>query len=195
MYSAATHRFSASTYSKLERERNALREYLLRRNMKRYLPTQGPYGRIYDQPRVSPFPRCLHAKSKQFTNPKGAELDDITWRCEVCTEPIDDKLGMLWVDIVEATKAIRARREWDAMPRANGEPLALTNRPRAVPWHRVHYNCDPIPDAAAYMIEIEKIRSPWQLIEWTSHLMGKAWIDGSDWASCIGRLARSQLSA
>jgi hypothetical protein len=63
-------------------------------------------------------------------------------------------------------------------------------RPRALEWHVVHYRCDPDPDAAAYMIEVENARSPWELLGWTSYLMGKPWVAHTDWGARAARVAR-----
>lgn len=116
--------------------------------------------------------------------------DPISWRCEVCRKSIADGEGGIWADIVAADRIHRERLKWDAEVRPTATITDFLKRPRSVEWHVVHDRCDPDPDAAAYLIEVDKLRSPWDIISTTSYLMGKTWLESTNWSMLIGGLAR-----
>ena len=45
-------------------------------------------------------------------------------------------------------------------------------------WHR---ECDPNPEAATYWIEVDRIDTWAEVVEWTSHLAEKRWFHDTDW--------------
>jgi hypothetical protein len=54
-------------------------------------------------------------------------------------------------------------------------------RPRPLEWYVVRYRCDPDPEVAAYMPEVEQARSPWELLGIAAD--GKTWVAYIDWVS------------
>lgn len=122
-----------------------------------------------------------------------SDLELIAWRCEVCREQIADGGGGIYVDIVAADRVRRDRVTWDAEVRPTATITDYLKRPKSVDWHAVHARCHPEPDTASYLIEIDDLRSPWDILSMTSYLMGKPWLDGTNWSILIGGLARDHV--
>lgn len=78
----------------------------------------------------------------------------IQWICEYCGVSIEDGQGYLTI------------------PRD-----ALDG---AADWRVLHSGCD-LEEPGMYVIEVERIRGLGQALEWTSHLMGKTWVQRSNW--------------
>ncbi|GAB2891361.1 hypothetical protein [Streptomyces mayteni] len=106
--------------------------------------------------------------------------------CDECGKPIDDGTGFLWVDHSEVNQTERAIRERESARTGpdGGQAFdinAFMEMPASVRWQSHHHVCNPKPDASSYGIAAEKIRTWRQLLEWTSHLMGKVWLSRTDW--------------
>lgn len=112
---------------------------------------------------------------------------DLTAVCDVCVQPIADGEGHVWVDTDAADQAARAARQLDARGDA-GELLSGTDlfADTDAPWHTTHTTCLQ-PLAWAYTIEVERIRTWPAYLHWTAHLMGKGWIDGTNWQDLVLR--------
>jgi hypothetical protein len=46
-------------------------------------------------------------------------------------------------------------------------------------WHAVHGRCDD--DPTGYWFGVERCRTHEELLDWDSHLWGKAWLGDTDW--------------
>ena len=116
--------------------------------------------------------------------------DRIVWRCSACRKVIDDDFGYVLVDVREATRVLEERAAWDEAHQGalDGKTLRvidgneLMTYPRDATWRALHSACDPRPDSESeYCIEVDRCRSPWDLIHWTAHLWEKNWIRATDW--------------
>ena len=110
-------------------------------------------------------------------------------RCEVC-DFVVTKDGYLIVygdELREAEKSWReyeSRRQrdraasnssWEVVPL--GEMLELGE----AKWHVLHAACDPRPDRGDYALHIERPLTALDLLDHTLHLIGKVWIDATNW--------------
>lgn len=117
----------------------------------------------------------------QLTHPHRHEPHQIDWDCHRCQLPIRDHDGYLYVAHVAAPTPIPPPRPRDCVPTL-GE---LLHGPRLEPWRAAHVQCVP-PETVTYTIAIERVRTPWQLLAWTAHIMAKPWAaDGTDWLHLI----------
>lgn len=119
----------------------------------------------------------------------------LTWLCEHCSEPISDGAGYIFVDMQEVAEAEASLMDWGERTRRREEPMPLTEFlgvPTPARWRVLHGSCNPLPDGPYYCIDIERARTPEQLLWWTSHLMSKTWIWATTWRGVIrekGRVA------
>ena len=122
-----------------------------------------------------------------------SDVEQISWRCEICREQIADGDGGIYADIVAADRVCRDRLKWDAEIRPTATITDFLKRPKSVDWHAVHARCHPDPDTASYLIEVDELRSAWDILSMTSYLMGKTWLEGTNWSILIGGLARDHV--
>ena len=115
----------------------------------------------------------------QLTHPHGHEPHRIDWSCHRCQLPIRDHDGYLYVDTISDTPPPPPRRGY--VPTL-GE---LLDTPTPEPWRAAHAQCMP-EETVTYTIAVERLRTPWQLLAWTAHIMAKPWAaDGTDWLHLI----------
>lgn len=107
----------------------------------------------------------------------------LVWMCDACKKAIDDNDGHLWVDLSDAEDVRQGRREWEEKhDTGRGVSLAdFADLPDPTQWRRHHRGCDPAPDALAYDIGVERVRTHAHLLSWSAHLSGKTWIGCTDW--------------
>ena len=121
--------------------------------------------------------------------------DRIVWACDECRKPIADGDGYVTVSYDDLAEHEADERDYDRrMDEKYGPGLrAVTGTdfltgPGLVSWRILHRDCDSRPDGVDYWIGVERIRSQAQALEWCAHLLGKNWIQHTDWAR-IARLA------
>jgi hypothetical protein len=84
----------------------------------------------------------------------------LRWTCDTCQFPIADGAGYLYVDPGDEDDTV---------------------------WHMQHGTCDP--GGIGYAIAIERVRTHAQLLAWTAHLMGKRWLERTNWDTVIRNAA------
>ena len=102
-------------------------------------------------------------------------------RCDVCNQPASGNASM-WVSYAQ----INEYRDWDrefheAHPdgASIGDILA---GPAPAAWRITHNGCDG-EDSGAYWLPVpQSFRG---LLEWIAHLLGKSWIDCTDFGSFV----------
>ena len=107
-----------------------------------------------------------------------------TWTCDVCGRRVVDGDGYIEADMTAAMRALEEEEVRRQRRRARGnQPVRLSEVAlvELVPWHAVHAECDPFPDGPSYLIEIERIRTLPDLLEWCRHLSEKRWLPMTDW--------------
>jgi hypothetical protein len=132
-------------------------------------------------------------------NPRMDEPELLS-NCDACNKPIEGATGRLWVDNTAVAAYRRARREWTAAHEVEpgggvsytfGEAFDLPDR---VTWQAHHIDCDPDPDANAYVIESNRISTWADLAHWTAHLMKKSWFSATDWGRLLEGVAEGSGS-
>lgn len=112
----------------------------------------------------------------------------IVLSCDVCQKPVTGRTGYLIATWRDIHKAEVQRAEWK---RVNPGPTitgtALQTYPAPARWHIYHRDCDPTPDEG-YFIDAYRTDDALQLLKWTAHLMGKDWLQHTDWDQLIRRL-------
>jgi hypothetical protein len=117
--------------------------------------------------------------------------DRIDWRCDVCGGSVGDGDGWLSVLYADIHAYEQAEAAWEEAHIQPGDGLTfysledLWTHPRPAPWSILHKGCDPDPHASSYWIGIERIRTPIQVIDWSSHLLGKVWLTSTTWRSVL----------
>lgn len=111
--------------------------------------------------------------------------------CETCHQPITDKApGYVTINHDDANKAEHAVAEWEKQnpgPAITGD--ALLDYPDPAHWQSLHEACDPEPDSSSYTITSHRIDDWPKLVAWTAHLMGKTWLEHTDWDELLATTA------
>jgi hypothetical protein len=121
--------------------------------------------------------------------------DQLVWTCAVCDLPIGNGTGYITVDLNQAKRVLRWREEWDRELRSRDYPMNETATcPEPTRWLVLHTTCDPLSEPGAYDMPVEKLRTSWDLLAWTGHLMGNRWLEATDWQRVTWRLAEENGS-
>jgi hypothetical protein len=111
---------------------------------------------------------------------------DLQAICDACLNQIADGDGHVWVDQDAAHKANRKKRGLDDdLPIDAADIAAATDA--GITWHTTHNDCAPATPSWAYAIPVERINTWPAFIHWTAHLMGKGWVEVTDWDMLIHR--------
>ena len=103
--------------------------------------------------------------------------------------------GFLGVSLREVREAQAATKAWHA--RHGGDVMSLQDLmtlPEDVPWRARHHACAPKADADAYEIDTDRLSCWRDLIWWTAHLMGKRWLELTDWDELLRETAEGDGS-
>lgn len=114
---------------------------------------------------------------------------DITWNCNVCGFPIADDTGYLSLDMSAVATVEEARHNWKTDHPDGASLDDLMRYPEAAPWAALHKHCDPDPEGPSYWYDIERCRTHQQLLARTAHLMGKRWLNATNWDQIITQKA------
>ena len=116
--------------------------------------------------------------------------DRIIWMCSICDKPIEDGEGYVVVNEGDATRAEEEKRSWDTEHDRAMTFDEMSERPEQVAWRVLHAACDSEPDEQeVYQLDVERIRTAWDALSWTSHLIGKPWLSATNWSSLIRRIS------
>jgi hypothetical protein len=123
-------------------------------------------------------------------------MKELTASCEVCHNnilPIED--GFLYCTLSDIYVHERIRKEFEDKIRKREETekfvvLSLSDLPEAeqAKWHVLHNDC-AATDTGWYWFDMGKGFSYHSLLDWTAHLMGKNWLEDTDWENLIRRAA------
>ena len=122
----------------------------------------------------------------------------LTYHCEKCGEEIKDGKGGIavsYTDIAEHQKLMREFKDAHTAIGPDGERFGTVFSLReagAIPetahWYTAHWAC--IPEVQnPYDIGAEDIRTFPALLDWIAHLLGKNWIQDTD----FGQLLRARV--
>lgn len=112
----------------------------------------------------------------------------ITVMCQNCRRPIVGNDGYVWIDGHALAEHERAWADHDHSRSGIAMSLAeLMSLPGQVAWQAHHLRCDRDPERSSYFMHIDRLDTVAKLLDWTAHLMTKAWIDHTNWAEVIRR--------
>lgn len=111
--------------------------------------------------------------------------------CDICRRPVADRMGYLYIDLIEVREYEDAARRWRA---EHPGPVAATDildSPVRPCWRVCHGDCDTDDSVSDYAIEVERIRSWRDLCWWTAHLFDKNWFSLTDWGHLMRGVAEN----
>lgn len=108
-------------------------------------------------------------------------MAEVKWTCAECDEEIAAGDGFVRARMSEV-------HAFDAAMRARPEKISYSvadfmELPDRAKWRAHHFRCTE--DDEDYALAVEELRTAWDLVKWTSHLMGKAWLGSTDWADVL----------
>lgn len=114
----------------------------------------------------------------------------LTWVCNTCHRPVADDAGYIHIDMRAVNRAQQASRQWNQnlTDRGAWQPVnlgTLMALPGPAHWLIHHSTCDPEPDSPDYHFTVDRAHTHAQLLAWTAHLMGKTWLEHTDWSELI----------
>jgi hypothetical protein len=142
-----------------------------------------------------------------MTDTEGMAGIKLEYRCAACGQPVAAGTGYIHVSTREAARVQEADREWqraqdadwEAMTR--GEPHNVGNNlssflalPDSAQWQVHHEACDDTDDDG-YWFDVGRADTHEKLLSWTAHLMGKTWIEYTDWPEFLYTRAISREAA
>jgi len=114
----------------------------------------------------------------------------LVWTCDECGRPIRDGDGWVTIGYADIRAYRVAAADWERRhPRGDGWRILSLGEyedfPNPVRWHVWHRRCDPDITSEDYFIDIDRIRTVAQLLEWSSHLMEKTWFANTTWKDVL----------
>lgn len=125
----------------------------------------------------------------------GSNASRLEWPCDICGEKVEDGEGYLTVSYRDIAQWEQWHEEFDRSRRERAQGgitfycvSDLNDMPPRAAWKVLHRRCDPEPASSDYWYEIGRIRTPADVFARTAHLMGKRWINSTDWQNVLWRL-------
>jgi uncharacterized protein YfeS len=135
----------------------------------------------------------LKSLSERMTQIQNAlyKKSDFKFVCDFCKKTINvnDEGGIIYVPKNAVLEAERITKEIEEMGKTGPIPANKIDIISSTAyWRTSHYTCgqDEYPE---YQIDISRMKTAKQVIEWTSHLMEKNWIALTNWWYFISMLA------
>ena len=126
------------------------------------------------------------------------KTDTLTLPCDLCKKPVTGKAGYIIVDRRDIHRYREASKAWKSKYQPDDghwHPVnlaALLDGPDPAPWHIYHRACDPDPDDnSEYWFDAYRCSTAFDLLGWTAHLLGKKWLEDTDWDEFIYRVLRA----
>lgn len=114
-------------------------------------------------------------------------MKKMIWHCYKTKKVIGDGCGHVQISWLDLSKHQKEIELWNKSQETKGE-LSLeevSEYPNRAPWKAVLTEVEP--DGEFYAIPVEKLRTEKDCIRWTHHLLGKNWIDETDWVNVLSR--------
>jgi hypothetical protein len=107
--------------------------------------------------------------------------------CQICGTRIES--GHLGINTVALGEYREAVEQWNAANPVGAGTLGslIDDHPEQVPWETHCDQCEP--NTCGYCIQVDELRTAQDLLRWTSHLMGKAWLASTDWDELLEKVA------
>jgi len=124
--------------------------------------------------------------------PRTKPAIELVWNCAVCRAPIANGQGYLHVSYRTIYEVEQAAAAWkqkyesaDDLSSALIPLSAYDEFPSRAGWFAHHRTCDPSPDGNDYWFDVARARTHAHLLDWTAHLMGKVWLEHTNWQQLI----------
>lgn len=117
---------------------------------------------------------------------------ELEFICDSCSRPVANGDGSVFIWFVDLHDRRRQLAEWERIHGGDSSAVDLADlltHPDDVQWRIRHYDCEP-DDSDGYHIDVEHVRTWRGLVEWTSHLMEKNWLQETTWGALLGSAAR-----
>lgn len=121
--------------------------------------------------------------SMASSSPKAESLSQIKYVCVSCKSTVHPGTGYLQVDqglirkCIDELQELRNVQQLDGF--ISGQKLLEFGKP--APWAAWHRDCDPWPGSDDYWLDVGQVDTWQKLLATTAHLMGKSWLQYSDW--------------
>jgi hypothetical protein len=115
-------------------------------------------------------------------------MSEVVWNCAACGFAIADGDGWVQVRMGEVMKYEDELAAWSAKHDDDGGVgmSDLASHPEPVPWHALHAVCDST-GGEPYAFGVEELRTAWDLVKVTSHIMEKTWLPSTNWEAVLDR--------
>jgi hypothetical protein len=134
----------------------------------------------------------VNTTSHTTADPRASVSLGIQWVCEVCGDPIANGEGYLSIDYADIERVEEfERRRRPREPRVVTLGEFVEGFPGLAHWRVVHEACDARPDwNLDYCIYVERMRTQGGALSWAAHLLGKNWIQSTDWDDVLRHASR-----
>lgn len=130
----------------------------------------------------------------------------LEWACEICGETIDDGDGYIELPRSERRRYTEQLKDWESdNPQPDVEPTLceqlrniqtdwnrFVSMPAKAHWWAIHRTCDPNINSGGDWFDVATIRTHFDVLDWTAHLMSKNWINDTDWHRLIKRITKAK---
>jgi hypothetical protein len=119
----------------------------------------------------------------------------LAWVCDTCSAPIADGEGYVCVNFSELYAYRQAVEAWEqAHPpgRLGWRVISIAecmSYPQEVLWRMLHRRCDDRPEEGAYWWDVDRLRSPAEVLRMAAHVLGKNWIADTNLDDLLRRAA------
>lgn len=152
-----------------------------------------------------PKHNVVHNRSQKLHKPAARPVasNRIAYHCCECRKLINAGDGYVHVSRQEAHDHRQYWRELRQRKRAEmaakGAPgwmpigysgSELVNGPPPARWVTHHRVCDPNPDSNDYWFDVARADTAAKLLDWSAHLLGKNWIQDTNWSDFIRSVTR-----
>lgn len=148
------------------------------------------WANYHDNEAYNNLLKSLDGRMVQIRNARHRK-SDFEFVCDFCKKAIDvnDEGGIIYVSENAVIEAERITREIEKMEKKGPVPANKIDIVSSTAyWRTSHYTCGQ-DEYLEYQIDISRIKTAKQVIEWTSHLMEKNWITLTNWWHFISVLA------
>jgi hypothetical protein len=115
-------------------------------------------------------------------------MTQVTWMCVACGFAIADGDGWVQARSSEVDAYQEANKAWEQEHEDEGSIGAtlgeLIDSPQPAQWRAIHSVCDAT-GGEPYALGVEDLRTPWQLVHQTAHLIEKNWFLSTDWGDVL----------
>lgn len=119
--------------------------------------------------------------------PVPAKPQELRWVCDGCRQ--EALFGYIEVDHNEIGRFQHAKAKWEQAHPGMVSIDELIEYPDPARWRVWHPDCDPNPEGGStYSIEVRRLRTFADLVDWTAHLMEKNWLVYTNWDDLLRSL-------